>query len=325
MGLKDQIRNSRALQLVQEVKAKARRHLHLYRSGCEAPLHCSEGVQPFFIVGSGRAGTTLLRRILQASDEIHIPPEIWSFKDTYTHFLRYRSILSWGDLISVLVCRRIARGDFEPSFRRKGVSIIQGLIDLPTNERSLARVIDAINRQHGHHQGATFSRWGDKTPLNSFCLEEIVEVFPDAKFIHMIRDPADVIRSYLERKEIALDNLRTAVGRWDRAVQSVINFGKKNEQVIEIRYEDLVSHPEAETESICEFLGLNFRPSWLGRTDHFDEIDEVAGRDHHANVFEPISTKHVGKGRRELSTEALHRLDSLIGEKVEQLGYEPIA
>jgi hypothetical protein len=310
-------------EFAREVKDKARRHLHLYRSGCKAPLHRSEDIQPFFIVGSGRAGTTLLRRSLQASDDVHIPPEIWSFKNTYTYFLRYRTILSWEDLVSVLVRKYIAGGDFESSFRREGFSVIQELIDVPANERSLARIIGVVNRQHGHHRGATFSRWGDKTPLNSFCLEEIVEVFPDAKFIHMIRDPVDVLRSYL--KHDMVPDLESGVDRLNRAVRSVINFGRKNERVIEVRYEDFVSYPEVEAGSICDFLGLDFQSSWLKRTDHYDEIDEVAGLDPHANVFQSISTEYVGKGRQELSTETLHRLDSLIGEKVEQLGYEPIA
>jgi len=318
MGFKDQ-----AFKLAQQVKKKVQRRLHLYRSGCDAPLQNRENFQPFFIVGSGRAGTTLLRRILQASDEVHVPPEIWSFEDTYNHFLRYRSILSWEDLMSVLVRRYVVGGDFEDSFRRKGLALVQELIDLPTHKRSLARVIDTMNRHHGYHRDATFSRWGDKTPLNSFCLEEIVEVFPDAKFIHMIRDPVDVLRSYLNHDIVA--DLESGIDRWNRSVRSVINFDRGDGRVTEVRYEDFVSQPETEVKSICDFLGLDFQSSWFNRTDHYDEIDEVTRRDHHANVFEPISTEHVGKGRRELSAETLYRLDSLIGEKVEQLGYEPIA
>jgi hypothetical protein len=42
------------------------------------PIHRNEDIAPFFVVGPGRCGTKLLRRLLQASPAVHIPPEDWS-------------------------------------------------------------------------------------------------------------------------------------------------------------------------------------------------------------------------------------------------------
>jgi len=296
------------------------------------PLHGDSRFSPFFIVGSGRAGTTLLRRVLQGNEQVHIPPEIWSFRKTYKRFLQYRSVLSWTDLAAILTRVYIADSDFDDAFKAETFSIMEQLGALPEKSRSLASLIDAISRAHGRHSGASFTRWGDKTPLNSFCLEEIVEVFPDARFIHLIRDPADVIRSYL--KYDMVPDLEAGASRWSRAVQSVREFKSKHEssggdaydeRVLEVYYEDFVSSPESVIRSICAFLDLNFETMRVGQTDHVDEIDEIAGREHHANVFQPISTEHIGKGRRELDDSALKELDALIGSECEALGYEPLA
>jgi len=305
------------------LKEGVRTTLHFY-TGCDVPIHREENVTPFFIVGSGRAGTTLLRRILQASDQIHIPPEIWAFKKTYRCFRRYRSVLQWDDLVSMITRGYIVESDFDEDFHREGLHIIQDLVDFPEEERSLAKIIDTINRYHGNYKGSTFSRWGDKTPLNSFCLKEILEVFPDAKFVHLIRDPADVIRSYLKYDNVAPEStdLKSASERWERAVLSVKNIDQ--EKVTEVYYENFVVDAKATVRSVCSFLGIRFHPSWLDRKDHDDEIDEIAGREAHSNVFDSISTEHIGKGRRELDTETLRRLDGLIGEECENLGYEPL-
>jgi len=325
MSLSNLFRSSGPYGPHRKLKESVRTTLHFY-SGCNAPVHREKNVAPFFIVGSGRAGTTLLRRILQASDQIHIPPEIWSFKKTYRRFRRYRSVLRWDDLASMLTRGYIAGGNFDEGFHREGLSIIQELNDLSVEERSLAKIIDTINRRHGEYKGTTFSRWGDKTPLNSSCMQEIIDVFPGAKFIHMIRDPADVVRSYLKYDDVAPNatDLKSASDRWKQAVESVRTFSQMQGRVLDVRYEDFVANPETETKSICSFLGVRFQSSWVRRTDHRGEIDGFAGQEHHSAVFDSISTEHIGKGRRELDTEELCQLDDLIGEECENLGYEPL-
>jgi hypothetical protein len=315
------IKNSWVYSVYRRAKTRARRSLHFY-SGCNAPLHRGGRIGPFFIIGSGRAGTTLLRRILQSSPEVHIPPEIWSFKKTYNYFLKYKSILPWEDLVTIVSREYIIGGNFDREFQYKLLPIFRELVEIPTEDRTLAVLIDTINRAHGNHRDATFSRWGDKTPINSFCLNEILDVYPDAKFIHMIRDPADVVHSYL--KHDLQPDLESGADRWRRAVRSVEGFKKRCGNVYDIYYEEFVEDTESEMRSICNFIDINFRSKWLKRTDHFNEIDEVAGLEHHVNVFDPISSEHVGKGRREMSEEQLDYLDTLVRKECITLGYDSI-
>lgn len=235
---------------IDDLKTRVRTGLSLLRTS-KLPLHRNEKYAPFFIVGSGRAGTTLLRRILQASNQVHIPPEIWSFQTTYRRFLKYRSVLPWSDLVAVLTRKYISESNFDHSFKANTLYLIEELTDLPDDSRSLASFIDAVNRAHGNHSGASFTRWGDKTPLNSFHLDEIANVFPDARFIHLIRDPADVVYSYLKYDQVApeVSDIKSGAHRWLKSVQSVSTFAEtssgREQHVIEIHYEKFVHNPEA--------------------------------------------------------------------------------
>ncbi|MEO7677469.1 MAG: sulfotransferase, partial [Verrucomicrobiota bacterium] len=158
------------------------------------PLHRGELHRPFFIVGSGRSGNTLLRRLLQASPEVHIPPETYVLGKVIRAFRKYRWILPWEQLINLT----LAIFEFYPEFDKFEVSLrplAQRLQDAPPGSRSLALMLDALYRFHGEQTGKTFSVWGDKTPNNSYALDRIVSVFPRAQFIHILRDGGDVVPS----------------------------------------------------------------------------------------------------------------------------------
>src|SRR5215204_558893 len=67
------------------------------------PIHRGEGFSPFFIVGSGRCGTTLLRRILEADPTVHIPPENWVFQTMVRAYRKGSRALLWNDLVNLVL------------------------------------------------------------------------------------------------------------------------------------------------------------------------------------------------------------------------------
>lgn len=193
-------------------------------------------------------------------------------------------------------------------------------------DRSLSNIIDTINRSHGYFRSATFSRWGDKTPLNSFCMDEIVGVFPDARFIHMVRDPVDVVRSYLKHDEAApeVTDLESAAKRWRNAVLSVMKFRRKGGRVMDVYYEDFVSDPASEMKKICNFLELKYKNILISSYDKDNELKDIKSSRHHENVLDSISEDHIGKGRRELNKCDLKILDDIIKDICEEIGYESL-
>jgi len=211
---------------------------------------------------------------------------------------------------------------FSSLFRRRAFDLTEELIEIPPEERSLASFIDGVIRAHGRHKEAAFVRWGDKTPLNSFYLSKIVNVFPDAKFIHLIRDPVDVLHSYLKH-DIA-DDLDSAVARWRGSIESVREFEATSDAVLEIRYEEFVSDPESSIQSVCDFLDMQLDITKIDERSHRKEISDIKGHDHLENVPRPISTEHIGKGRRQMDADMLRRLQTRINPDCRELGYDPI-
>jgi len=189
------------------------------------PLHRSEKYRPFYIVGSGRAGTSLLRRFL-INQEVHIPPEVWSMRPVIRRFQNTRWLCTWEDRISSTAASLVRESGCEEDFKAIGVrKVVERARGISESERSLAALINCFYRTHASWKGSKTKRWGDKTPLNSFCLQKIQSVFPDARFIHLIRDGADVIKSYVEAG--LQPDLIDGANRWHRSVRSVQDFQAK--------------------------------------------------------------------------------------------------
>ena len=296
--------------------------IRAWRMLCYAPcpLHGEEACRPFFVVGAARSGATLLRRILQASPEVHIPPEVKTLGRAISFFRRNRN-MRWEHLVYNV----IALFEFHPEADALGVSLrplAQRLVGAPPEMRSLAFILDSFYRFHGDQKGETFTRWGDKTPGNVRYMDRIRAVFPDAKFVCMIRDGVDAISSSLEagiRKEVA-----NATKKWLDDVRKMRSCVRRRPRIcFSVRYEDLVSNPQAMVQGVCEFLDIGFSPEMVERLDHVDAMSDLGAFEHHSNAGKPISTASIGKGRRAVSAEDRAIIQRLAGSELQALGYEP--
>ena len=286
------------------------------------PLHRNEDLAPFFVVGSGRCGTTLLRRLLQASPEVHIPPENWSMGGHVATFRRYRWVLSWTALVDLHLGRHVMES--HRWFDEPPTELRDRLVHLPEKERSLARLLDEVYRYHGQCQDASFKRWGDKTPMNVGCMNEIADVFPKARFVHLLRDGMDVVHSYCNMEKHT-DEVLAPARRWQRTVTTARWFGEKYpEQFLEIRYEDLCRESEETLRRVCSFLGLSFEDALLSRSDHYDEMETAQSVGHYENVFGAITTDSIGKGRENLNAVQKDQIRPILNGDLVRFGYASI-
>jgi hypothetical protein len=285
------------------------------------PLHRQERYRPFFIVGSGRSGNTLLRRILYAHPSIHIPPETYILGQCIRIFRRYR-MMTWQDLTYLI----LSRFEYHPEFGTFQMSLrplAEQLLNTPKANRSLAYMLNSFYQYVAKTQGKEGARWGDKTPLNTFYLERILGVFPDAQFIHIVRDGCDVAVSYYQSG--FYKDIFSAADRWLASVKAAKLFTKRHPQsVLEIRYEDLVSQSEVTVKKVCNFLEIEFHQSMLESRSLVGEMGDVPMREHHRQAMNPISTSNIGKGRQHLTEEEKYLLHQKIGEYLLQLGYPPL-
>jgi len=275
---------------------------------------------PFFIVGSGRSGNTLLRRILMSHSELYIPPETYVLGRSIKTFQRYNNML-WKDLVHLT----LSIFEFHPEFVTFDCwlgPLAKEVAFAPVASRNLAYILDKFYRYHAEIKGFTPVRWGDKTPLNVYDLPDIRKAFPQAQFIHILRDGCDVVESYL--RVGIYDDIRSAGQRWSSSVSAYADFSHKFPgSCFEVRYEDLVVTPRETVLAICDFLDIQFEDQMLSSEELSSRMGDVTRHDHHQGVSGKITTSRIGKGRESLSPEDKCILGPIIDDQLIKLGYQP--
>jgi protein-tyrosine sulfotransferase len=295
-----------------------------YRNGVRVPRYPLKGVEryrPFFIIGSGRSGSTLLRRMLNNHSMLGIPPETYVLGEVIKRYRQNRS-LEWGDLVDLILSTFAFHPEFD-TFDMSLQPLVQELQGAPINNRNLAYILDSFFHYSCEKRDKNCVRWGDKTPSNTFMLERIFSVFPDATFIHILRDGCDVVSSYVEAG--IYSSYEEAANRWRISVRLVEKFYKRYPNAgITIKYENLVAEPQRTLTKICSFLEVGYEESMLQNSADIDigKLGDVEKRKHHANVKNALTTTSIGKGRAILSDDQKKKIDNIIGRLLQRLGYE---
>jgi hypothetical protein len=236
---------------------------------------------------------------------------------------KYGWIMDWNDLVDLEVGTHAHRS--RRWFEQPPHELVQELHDMPQHKQSLAALIDTEYRYHASLNDQDPERWGDKAPGNVFHAEAISEVFPGAKFIHLLRDGVDVVSSWI-RYAPYTDDLEGAIQKWRWSVRLAREFLDAHpEKGIEVRYEDLVRDPEREMRTICDFLGLSFAANQIEDRDPLETMGDVVGLGLHQNITRSISTDGIGKGRRNLSEAQKQVVKDEIDEALLEMGYEPVS
>ena len=268
--------------------------------------------RPFFIVGNPRSGTTLMRFMLSSHPRIYIPEE--------TGFLVK---------LSPLAGRRLSRAEVKKTVERIGRMNVEWLDVVDDHDRfydslpepRLTYLLDQLYRIRTRPYNA--ERWGDKGPAYVAHIPALNKIFPDAQFIHMVRDGRDSTVSALQRWKASMRYLDTyyVMKNWVRNVSAGLAAEEwlGNDRYLEIRYERLVSEPESTLHQICEFLGEKFDPAMLNHPRFAQECKNVAG---HYEVYAPTTTKSVSRWQNDMPEFEQKVSWRVAGEVLEKLGYE---
>ncbi len=269
---------------------------------------------PFFIIGSGRSGTTLLRLILTGHSRIHVPPETWFILPLVAEFPPTRVL--GPDEVSKAV-------EIITSHRRWADMEIASL-DFARSASGLKqpRLVDVINLIYRTQLERSHKvRLGDKTPPYINIVGELGALYPGAKFIHLIRDGRDVAISFVDAK-IGGRSYEGKRFEWTRAIR--LGLAYRNSpfagQILEVRYEDLVSDVQATIERVCAFLDEDFEPQML---DWSGRIGLVPARERniHSKLGQPISGGVVAAWRKRLSAFECFCMEANIHRELRRLGY----
>jgi len=207
----------------------------------------AENLRPIFLFSLPRSGSTLLQRLLGADDSIAttsepwiLLPHIYALRPTgvraeYNH---HRMVQAATDFVNEMPG---GMADYEDELRR----FILGL----------------YRKAAGNERARYFL---DKTPRYHVVSQEIIDLFPTGKFIFLWRNPLSVVSSMIST---------FGGGRWVIYAYKVDLFNglsalvktyvRNKDNVLAVRYEDLVAEPELELRRICEYLEVDFHARLL--------------------------------------------------------------
>jgi hypothetical protein len=189
-------------------------------------------------------------------------------------------------------------------------------------ERTYCRLFDLMESQHAERVGRP--RWGDKSLHTERYAERVFACFPDARIIHMVRDPRDRSASVLKRWRSKRGGVGSATAAWLASVElGSRNVARHPGRYRLLRYEDLVNDPEGELRSICEFIGEPYEPAMLGMSGAADFRDAGGNSSYGKFSTGEISPRSVGRFREVLSDRQVAYVQRTAGRAMDELDYPP--
>lgn len=232
-----------------------------------------------FVVGSSRSGTTMMGNVLGLHSRVFMFRELHFFEKLWTGRDRARSLdpEEAADLAAHLLCIQRDGILFQGDRRRYLAEAAEVLRRVPAADRRPAAVFAAFLRYEAEVNDRAIGC--DQTPRNIFYIGEILELYPEARVVVMVRDPRDVLLSqknkwkmrfaglnhdpYAEALRLKVDyHPITTTLLWKAAVAAGHRWAGA-ERVHLVRFEDVLEAPERELRAICDFLGLTFEPHML--------------------------------------------------------------
>jgi len=180
---------------------------------------------------------------------------------------------------------------------------------------SIPKVFDYIFSANAKGEGK--ARWGDKTPYYVFHINTLLEMFPDAQFIHIIRDGRDCALSMEDRKkDFRIFNYYMSGKYWQSFVDSGNRAAKglSSDVITEIQYEELLSEPEKVVANLCEFLGEEYSESVID----FKKSGE-AGKT--PLLQKPIQANNSNKWRDRMTQRNIRLFEAAAAETLDNNGY----
>ena len=264
---------------------------------------------PFFIVGSARSGTTLLRMMLNAHPDVAVPPESRFITELWTgeHQVDAKRFLE-----KLAAHARYAAWELpiDAVERELGESTTVAYAD----------AIDAAYRVYAAARGKR--RWGDKTPRYVESVPFLADLFPEARFVHLVRDGRNVALSYAD-VPFGPKTVAKAAELWARRVSQGMKDGRAlgDDRYLEVRYEDLVDDIEARTKELTQFLGLPFDAGMLDYTERArsDVLPRAAKYNPHVTE-KPIA--QTRSWQNDMPDRHVAVFEVVAGSVLAELGYE---
>ncbi len=276
---------------------------------------------PVFIVACPRSGTTKLASLLNKHSAVASATE--------THFFNHVSRLSCfadsGDL-------SLEPANLSQFFAEPRVQDYLQVSNLSQSELAAAfltvaeaksitkkQVFDIMVSEFLKAKSKTI--FCEKTPQHLQNVNEIHLLYPDARFIHLIRDGRDVVSSLIKmpwRPPGLINNARF----WQRYIKlgEAATRALPADRFLTVRYEDLLMEPESTLKTICAFIGIGYEPGIVSSSSTEPIFANWEAEWKH-KASQAIDTSRIGAWREELTPDAAAILNGFLSPTIKKLGY----
>ena len=266
-----------------------------------------------FILGVQRSGKTLLRLILNSHSYIAIPEEAAFLRPIIKKKYIYNEI-SGKDLKRIY--NYLKNSSHYALWNYDSSKFLNWLEK--QHSISLKEFINNLFMSYAESEGKI--RWGDKTPSLFRKLNFLHILFPEAKFIHVVRDGRGVFDSW-RRIDSTKDNVTVVALEWCYKIYKIERFLEllPPSNKYTLRYEDLVINPEETMKNLCGFMQVEYEPQMM---DFYKKSKYYVGSHHSKLIFKPITSENLQKWKINLSGKEIKVFNLLAKRYLKKYGYE---
>jgi len=268
--------------------------------------------RPIFIGGVERSGTSLLYALLASHPNIAMTrrTNLWPF-----FYQRFGDLNKRENLDRCLFMMKQYRRlrIMNPDYERIEQQLRQSSVDY-------TKLFTLIWDQYAEKIGKP--RWGDKSLNTERYADVIFKAYPDARILHIVRDPRDRYASALKRWKVIRGGVGSGAGMWLDSVR----FGHRNmrkypDRYRFVRYESLAAQPEKMMREICDFIGETYDPAMLSMRGAEAFRDDGGNSSFEQHEPGSISTRSVGRYPKYLTPRWIAFIQAAVGREMKALDY----
>lgn len=271
---------------------------------------------PVYVAGQERSGTSLLFALLASHPRIAMTrrTNLWTY--FYDQFGELGAEENLDKCIDMMMrYKRLAV--LEPDWQRLRREFLEGS---PTYGRLFA----LLEQQQADRLDKP--RWGDKSLHTERYASPIFTAYPEARILHMIRDPRDRYASVMARWGRRKGGVGAGMAQWlNSASHAITGEQRYPDRYKVILYEDLAAEPEATLRTVCEFIGEDYTDQMLSMEGASHFRDQGSNSSYGKRPAGKISTDSIGRYPSVLSSRQIAFIEWIARDSMATFGYEPTA